>query len=128
MSSPRPSPHEILSKVEKALEAVACGNKQIALPHHLTADFEDCGLYDEDDLWEKLPKLLDELKKANPIDCYAGWSPPQKSFEPELAGLELWEYHWDSEIMNCIIYLKFSIKIDQRGKPHYLHARIHPDR
>src|ERR1700690_435725 len=119
MSHPRPSPREILSKVERALEAVTCGNKQIALSHHLAVDFEDSALYDEDDLWEKLPKLLHELKNANPIDCYAGGCPPEKSFEPELAGLELWAYHWDSEVMNCRIYLKFSIKIGRDGKPHF---------
>jgi len=114
--------------VEKAVEAIACGNKQFLLEHHRPGDFEECALYDEDDLWEKLPKLLDELKRANPINCYAGRYPPEKSFEPELDGLELWAYHWESEVMNCRIYLKFSIKVGRNGKPHYLHARIHPDR
>jgi hypothetical protein len=128
MSSTRPSQHEILSKVEKAMEAIACGNKQIGLPHHLSSDFEDCALYDENHLWEKIPKLLDELKQANPITCYAGRKPPEKSFEPELDDLELWAYHWESEVMNCKIYLKFCIKIGRDGKPHYLHVRIHPDR
>jgi hypothetical protein len=118
----------MLSKVEKAVEAIACGNKQIALIHHLANDFEDCGLDNEADLWEKLPKLLHELKQSNPIKCYAGSHPPYKSFEHELDGLELWAYHWNSGVMKCKIYLKFCIKIDGRGKPHYLHARIHPDR
>jgi hypothetical protein len=127
MSLPRPSKREMLSKVDQAATAVARGNKIVALAHHLTNDLDDCGFYDAADFWENLPKLLDELKNADPISCYAGQRPPQPSWEPELDGLELWAYHWDSEIMGCKIYLKFSIAI-RCGNPHYLHARLHPDR
>jgi len=124
----RPSQREIFSKVEKAAAAIACGNKQVAPLHHLSCDLEDCCIDDEADLWEKLPKLPDELKKSDPIKCYAWGRPAKPSWERELGGLELWAHHWNSTIMGCKIYLKFSIKIDGGGEPHYLHARLHPDR
>jgi hypothetical protein len=45
-------------------------------PFKHSADFDECSIYDEADLWEKLPKLLLELKeelgKASPVLCYAG--------------------------------------------------------
>jgi hypothetical protein len=126
--SSRPSNDEILSKVEKALDAIVSGNKQIGPAYHLASDFEECSIYDEADLWEKLPKLLSELNAANPVLCYAGTRPPMLADDPYLDGLELWAYHWNSDIMNFRIYLKFCLKIGRDGKPHYLHARIHQDR
>jgi hypothetical protein len=116
----------MLSKVEKAVEAVANGSRQVALAHHLTNDLEECAFDDEADLWKKLPALMHELKRSNPIQCYAGYYPPQTSVEPELDGLELWAYCWYSGSMNCKMYLKFSLKADSAGRWHYLHARIHP--
>jgi hypothetical protein len=124
----RPSKHEILSKVDKALEAIACGNRQVARSVHLADNFEDCSIYDENDLWEKLPKLSMELKGANPVLCYAGTNPPMRADDPFLEGLELWAYHWYSDMMNFRIYLKFCIKYGADKKPHYLHASIHQDR
>jgi hypothetical protein len=132
MSPSRPSNHEIFSKVEKALEAIACGNRQIGPASSHSADFDECAIYDEADLWKKLPKLLlelkEELKQRGPVLCYAGYFPPMFADDHFLNGLELWPYHWDSKIMNFRIYLKFCIKIAQDGRPHYLHVSLHEDR
>jgi len=128
MSLQRPSNPEIRAKVEEALAAIAAGNCQIGPVHHLSGDFEECSIYDEDDLWVKLPIFLQEIKAADPVMCYAGTCPPLIAVEPTLDGLELWAYHWNSDCLNCRAYLKFCIEFGQSGKPHYLHARIHPDR
>lgn len=128
MSPPRPSNSEIRAKVAEALAAVTAGNCQVGPVHHLYQDFEECSIYDESDLWGKLPVLLQELLAANPVLCYAGTKPPLIAEEPTLDGLELWAYHWDSNCLNFRVYLKFCIEVGRDGKPHYLHARIHPDR
>jgi len=114
--------------VEAALAAIAAGRRQVGPVHHLSGDFDECSIYDEDDLWGKLPILLHEIKAANPVVCYAGACPPMTAEEPSLDGLELWAYHWNSDCLNCRAYLKFCVKFGRDGKPHYLHARIHPDR
>jgi hypothetical protein len=128
MSPSRPSNPEIHAKVEQALAAIAAGKCQIGPVHHLSDDFDECSIYDEDDLWGKLPILLQEIKAENPVMCYAGTCPPMTAEEPSLDGLELWAYHWNSDCLNGRVYLKFCIKFGRDGKPNYLHARIHPDR
>jgi len=128
MSLTRPTNQEIRSKIEEALAAVVLGKCQIGLTHFLSCDFEECSIYDEGDLWSKLPNLLREIMQADPVICYTGKYPPTPSNQPALDGLELWEYHWNSECLNIRAYLKFCIKIGQDGKPNYLHVRIHPDR
>jgi hypothetical protein len=128
MSSPRPSNEEIRSKIEEALSAIALGNGQIGLTHFVSRDCAECSLYDEGDLWLKLPILLQEIKQADPLMCYAGTYPPSPSDQPALDGLELWEYHWNSDCLGFRAYIKFCIMIGRDGKPNYLHVRIHPDR
>lgn len=128
MSSIRPTNPEIIAKIDEALAAFASGKCQPGLTHFLSRDLAECLFYDEDDLWAKLPKLLQEIKQSNPVLCYAGTYPPTPSDQPALDGLELWEYHWNSDILNGRFYLKFCIKNGRDGKPNYLHMRIHPDR
>lgn len=128
MSPPRPSNQEIRYKVDEALAAINAGRCQIGLVHHLANDFDECSIYDEDDLWGKIPILLQEIKDANPVLCYAGTRPPMPSDEPALDGLELWAYHWDSDCLCFRAYLKFCIKPGRDGMNHYLHVRLHEDR
>jgi hypothetical protein len=128
MSSPRPSNQEIRSKIEEALAAISSGNGQIGLTHFVSRDCAECSLYDEGDLWSKLPILLQEIKQADPVMCYTGTCPPTPSDQPGLDGQELWEYHWNSDCLNFRAYIKFCIMIGRDGKPHYQHVRIHPDR
>jgi hypothetical protein len=132
MTSDRPSAHEIVSKVEQALAAVASGNRLIGVGYHVNGDFEECLFYDEADFWDMLPELLNELlnelKQPDTFKCYAGKSPPTKSIEPNLQGLELWAFCWHSQRLGFKAYLKFCIKNDKNGRPHYLHVRIHKSR
>jgi hypothetical protein len=128
MSSHRPSPEEIRLKIEEALTAISLGNFQVGPHRHLYRDFEECGFYGEDDLWQRLPDFLREIKAKDPVLCYAGDEPPDIAFEPSLNGLELWEYHWDSDSLNFRAYIKFCIQKGRNGQPHYLHVRVHPDR
>ena len=131
MSPARPSNREITAKVAQALDAIRLGNMAVGLAHHLSGDLLECLIYDEDELWDKLPKLLQELHvlvNSNPELCYAGTRPPMISEERELDCLELWAYHWDSEVLRMRVYLKFCIEFDRNNQPHYLHARLHLDR
>jgi hypothetical protein len=128
MSSTRPTNQEIRSKIEEALAAISLGKCQIGITHVLSRDLAECSIYDEDDLWSKLPIFLQEIKQADPVTCYTGKYPPTPSNQPALDGLELWEYHWNSGCLNIRVYLKFCIKTGQDGKPNYLHVRIHSDR
>jgi hypothetical protein len=128
MSLTRPTSQEIRSKIDEALAAISLGKCQLGLTHFLARDLEECFIYDEDDFWSKLPCFLEEIKRADPVTCYAGKYPPTPSNQPALDGLELWEYHWNSDSLNGRFYLKFCVKAGRDGKPNYLHVRIHPDR
>src|ERR1035441_1202888 len=89
---PRPSNHEICKKVAEASEALKAGRFMLALTKHLVGDLAELELDSADDLPDLLMELLREIQAANPFDCYAGTSPPQRSYEDEIRNLELWAY------------------------------------
>jgi hypothetical protein len=120
---PRPSSKEIHGKVILALELLRSGRWQIGLTKHLTGDLAELELDATQDLPDLLIVLLEEIKAAGPVNCYAGTRPPQRSYEREIRDLELWAYHWQSRQLQKRMYIKFAIK-----KQCYIYVDCHEDR
>jgi len=119
----RPSNRELCKKIADALTAIRGGKFTQVVTKHIYGDLADLEL---DSAEEQLPglliELLEEIQTIGPIKCYAGDKPPQRSYEPELYGLELWSYGWHSERLGRQMYLKFALK-----KEHYIYVDCHRD-
>lgn len=120
---PRPSAREICKKVADALEALRHGRLAVAVTKHLVGDLSDLELESADDLGDLLIDLLEEIQQANPVECYVGSNPPQRSYEEEIRNLELWAYSWRSLRLGRRMYLKFALKNQQ-----YFYVDCHEDR
>jgi hypothetical protein len=119
----RPSPKEICNKVADALVALRAGRFQFGPLKHLSGDLAEMELDAASGLPGLLVVLLEEIKSAGPIECYAGTRPPQRSYEPETLKLELWAYRWHSPRFQKWMYLKFALK-----NQCYIHVGCHEDR
>jgi hypothetical protein len=119
---PRPSNHELCKKVADALVALRGGKFSLALTKHLSGDLAELELESANDLPDLLIELLEEIASIGPVECYAGTKPPQRSYEPEIKGLELWAYSWHSQRLSRPMYLKFALK-----KEWYVYVDCHTD-
>lgn len=120
MGQARPSNGEIVKKISDAITAISEERRAIPISKHFVSDQTDLGIEDTKDLWPLLLILLEEIKEIGPIDCYAGGKPPQKSYEVEIAGKELWAYSWESESLSKKMYIKFCFV-----KDHYFYMGCH---
>lgn len=116
----RPSKREKHNKVKEAIAAIGNDACFRLLTKHVSMDDEAMGVSDEDKFWETLVELLEELLAADPVKCYAGGHPPQRSYEQDLKDMELWAYAWDSQVLGKKMYVKFCIK-----KGYYFHVDCH---
>jgi len=105
------------------LDAIRNNRFQLGPPKHLSSDLAELQLATAQDLPNLLIVLLEEIKNAGPITCYAGTRPPQRSYEPEVRNLELWAYSWHSARFQKRMYVKFALK-----KQWYIHVDCHEDR
>lgn len=119
----RPSNKEIIKKVHEALGAVQKGHRAFALQKHLVDDLDTLGLDDENEYWQLIEKCLLEIADVGSVVCYAGGRPPQRSYEPQIKGMELWAYAWDSKRLQKPMYLKFALK-----NSFYFHVDCHENR
>jgi len=124
----RPSNREICKKVNDALNAIQARRRQLGVDKHLTDDFRALDIFSEEELWEVLPILLQEIIRAKPPDCYVGGHPPQRSYDEEMRDMELWPYRWDSSSQDKMMFLKFAMKHDRTGNWWYIHVDVHEDR
>ena len=119
----RPSNREICNKIADALAALRAGKFQQVVSKHVYGDLADLEIENaETELPGLLIELLEEIQTTGPIECYAGGKPPQRSYAPELAGLELWAYHWHSRRLGRAMYLKFALR-----KEWYIYVDCHRD-
>lgn len=125
---PRPSNHEIIKKIQDALEGIKAHRCKIPLTKHWSDDLAALEISTEKEMWQILPILLSEIQEADPLTCYVGGSPPQRSYDEEMKDLELWPYRWRSAYLNKTMFLKFSLKKDSGGNWWYLHVDVHEDR
>jgi hypothetical protein len=105
----RPSDKEIINKIRDAISAIEKGERAIPVSKHFSSDQDDLGIEDTKDLWPLLVILLKEIEAIGPLSCYVGGRPPEKSYEVELEGKELWPYSWKSVSMDKMMYIKFCL-------------------
>jgi hypothetical protein len=118
----RPSNHEICKKIADALEFLRAGKTMMVVNRHIYADMAEMGV-DTEDFPSLLIELLQEIQVADPVKCYKGKHPPDRSTDPEIYNLELFAYCWHSQRLNQRMYLKFGIR-----KEYYYHVDCHISR
>ncbi len=101
----RPSYRELDLKLKQAREAAASKRIRLLEPDSILADLLDLDSLVAD-LAKELPTVFLEIK---PRDC-RGQSPPKKSYEKAILGLELFAFSWVSRVFGCRMYLKFAVK------------------
>ena len=105
LSMNRPTHKELIGKLREARQAVETG--QIALLNELSLAIDaielDYSIAAE--LNDVLAELLDNAAPAN----YTGSRPPQRSYEEDIQGLELFAFSLDSKRFKCRVYLKFAL-------------------
>lgn len=102
----RPSHKELFGKLRSAREAVK--NRRVALLNQmaLAADAIELDYSIELELEAVLSDLLDEAAPTH----YTGSRPPQRSYEQDIQGLELFAFTVESQRFKCRIYFKFALQ------------------
>jgi hypothetical protein len=104
----RPTPKELFNKLKGAGEAAAAGNVALLNQSVLACDAIDLCYVIDGELIELLPECLNEMKP----DHYAGLYPPQRSYQTEISGLELFAFRAYSAVFACEVYVKFALAED----------------
>jgi len=105
----RPSHKELSRKIRAAKEAVTQGNINLINPAAIIADALELGYCIDSDLQDI---LLELLESTSPED-YAGNKPPQKSYEKEIKGVELFAFKKKCSYFSDDIYYKFTLYEDE---------------
>lgn len=114
----RPSFKELHGKIKKAKSAIEKNSMFFIDSDVIAADAIELGY----EISKAKRVLLRILKEVSPQD-YVGTRPPQKSYENEIRGLELFAFRWMSKTFGCKSYLKFSI-----GQGSIYLVSLHQDR
>jgi hypothetical protein len=104
----RPSHKELFGKLRAARKAVE--QKCILLLNQaaIAADAIELDYSLKLDLIDVLTEILNACSPAD----YTGARPPQRSYEQELKGLELFAFTVESQRFKCRVYLKFIVMED----------------
>jgi len=102
----RPSHKELFNKIREAVSAIADGRIAILNQAAVAADAIELGYVIDLELTEVLMELLDEVTPRH----YAGTRPPQRSYEVDIQGIDIFPFLLESRRFNCRIYLKFALK------------------
>ena len=100
----RPTHKELSSKIREAQSCATDERIMLLNPASIAADALDLG-YMMEDLSAVLQDVLAEITPEN----YVGLSPPQKSYENQINGADLFPFRWKSLIVKCLAYLKFAM-------------------
>ncbi|MCM2353111.1 MAG: hypothetical protein NDI63_05785 [Pseudobdellovibrio sp.] len=109
--SGRPSKKETINKLREAEQLIKSGssNRRVVKPVQFQSQLRSLDLTPKE-MWDVVLEIISEI---NPVDHYEGARPPQKSYESDIAGLELWAYAWVSaKFNNEEMYLKFALQED----------------
>jgi len=101
----RPTHKELSKKIKQATNAVENGNILLLNMPSLVSDADELGYVIEDDL----ASLLIELLQKSSLDNYAGGRPPQKSYQQEIQGSDLFAFVIEETTLEKSVYFKFSI-------------------
>jgi len=101
----RPSHKELYSKLREARMAVSKGLIILLNQDIIAADAIEL----EYTIGTELIPILQELLDYTTPDHYAGSWPPQKSYQREIEGLDLFPFVADSSRLKCRAYYKFAL-------------------
>jgi hypothetical protein len=101
----RPSHKELYNKLSKARMAVSKGLISLLNQDIIAADAIELEYTIGTELIPVLEELLDYTTPGN----YAGSRPPQKSYEHEVKGLDLFSFVADCRRLKCRVYYKFAL-------------------
>lgn len=104
----RPSKKELSKKLREAREAIAEGRIEIVEAHVVAADALDLDYDIETELVEILLQIFKDISPEH----YKGSRPPQRSYETEIAGLDLFAFAVESARWSCAVYIKFALADD----------------
>ena len=102
----RPSHKELYGKLHSARQAIREGRVALLNQLSLAADAIEMGFSIEFELNAVLIELFDETSPAH----YAGSKPPQRSYEQDIRGLELFAFIVESSRFKCRVYFKFALE------------------
>jgi hypothetical protein len=100
----RPSHKELYNKLREARMAVSKGlisllNQDIIAAHAIELEYS---------IGTELIPVIEELLDYTTPGDYAGSRPPQKSYEREIEGLDLFPFVADCSRLKCRVYYKFA--------------------
>ena len=101
----RPSHKELYNKLREARMAVSKGLVTLLNQDIIAADAIELEYSIETELIPILQELLDYTTPGH----YAGSRPPQKSYEREIEGLDLFPFVADCSRLKCCVYYKFAL-------------------
>ncbi len=102
-----PSHKALSGKIRQAIKAVESGSIAFIQQDVIAADLLELGCE-----IDKVPDILLELLKGITPSQYVGTRPPQRSYEKEISGCELYAFKVESRSMGCAIYFKFTLVED----------------
>lgn len=115
----RPSQKELHNKIREAREALRAGRIALLNQTVVACDAIELNYDIEHELMSFLPECLNDLTPSH----YAGKTPPQRSYAPEISGLELFAFKIDKKPLPLAIYIKFAYADDTLWL-----VSFHPDR
>lgn len=103
-SKDHPSHKALTGKIRQAMEAIRAGKITFLDPAVIAADLLslNCEI-------AELPQILIEFLGEIAPDHYAGTRPPQRSYQEDLGGSELYAFKKKSKRLGCLIYFKFAL-------------------
>jgi hypothetical protein len=102
----RPSHKELYSKLRSARQAAREGRVALLNQLSLAADAVELDYSIALELNAVVVELLEETTPAH----YAGSRPPQRSYDQDIQGLELFAFTVESSRFKCRVYLKFALE------------------
>lgn len=102
----RPSHKELYGKLRSARQMVKEGRVALLNQIALAADAIELGYVID----SELDDVLTELLRATAPNHYTGSRPPQRSYEQDIQGLDLFAFTVDSDRFKCRVYFKFALE------------------
>jgi hypothetical protein len=102
MQTKDPSHKALTGKIREATKSVQSGHVRLLNPESIAADLLELNC----EISEVKEVLSDLLKEITP-GHYAGGRPPQRSYEADLGGNELYAFKIESKRLGCLVYFKF---------------------
>jgi hypothetical protein len=119
----RPSTKELWKKINQAREVFTARGFRPVDPSKLAANFTTLNLFSSQEQSDALLAALQEITPQN----YSGARPPDKSYEVEVRGDDLFAFAWTSNYFGRRMYFKFCLHADGEGNHSLCVASLHKE-